>query len=204
MSVGDEIAVKKRTQIWTFYPIARRNRAMHNLFDILNLPTAFELSPKDLEQRYFAAQRQWHPDRFIGRPEEERAGAAQRSMLINDAYDTLKNPLHRARHLLELHGVFVDEESHAAVPPTLLMAMMELRERIHDAAADGMALRALTEEIKQQAADCRAALASAFRAVDYAAAGQEVLRLSYLGKAAEEAHMLLFRLRATQGDAHAH
>lgn len=175
---------------------------MQSFFDILNLPARFELNLKTLEQHYFAAQRQWHPDRFVGKTSEIREEAARKSMLINDAYDTLKNPLERAKHLLELQGTFIDDETNP--PPALLMEIMELRERITEAQHDGRVLLAMVEEVKQLAGDCSSALTAAFNAGDYTQAEAETLRLAYLGKAMEEAHMLLYRVKAKQAQEHSH
>lgn len=171
---------------------------MQNLFEILGLPLAFPLNLKTLETAYFDAQRQWHPDRFIGKPDEARAEAAQRSMRINDAYDTLKNPLERAKHLLEVQGIFIDDET--TPPPALLMEIMELREAISDAAEDGRALMACVEDLKKHMAECTADLEAAFAAADYKTAEAETLRLGYLGKAMEDAHMLLYRFKAAHAE----
>jgi len=78
--------------------------------------------------------------------------------------------------------------------------MMELRERVMDAGADGAALAGMVSEIKALAAANEKALAEAFAAGDFARAANETIRLQYLGKAMEEAHMLIYRLKA----AHAH
>lgn len=173
---------------------------MQNLFETLDLPVAFELNLKTLEKQYFAAQRQWHPDRFVGKPETERADAAHRSVIINDAYDTLKNPLERAKHMLELKGVFIDDETN---PPTdLLMEMMELRERIHEHAEDGRTLLAIIDDIKKLAAVSTQAITDAFATDDIKAAEEEVLRFGYLGKAMEEAHMMLYRVKAQHAASH--
>jgi len=173
---------------------------MQNLFEILGLPVAFALNLKTLERAYFDAQRQWHPDRFVGKPDEERAQAARRSVLINDAYETLKNPLERARHMLELRGVFLDDSTNP--PATLLMDVMELRERMEEAAEEGPALLALIEDIKKQAAICTQAIADAFATDDITAAQEEVLRFGYLGKAMEDAHMMMYRLKAAHAGGH--
>lgn len=174
---------------------------MNSFFTLLDLPARFDLNLKTLEQHYFAAQRQWHPDRFVGQGADMRGEAAAKSVLINDAYDTLKNPLERAKHLLELQGFFIDDETNP--PPALLMEMMELRERIHDASNDGRALLAMVEEIKALATSCHRELSAAFEANNHEAAQAETLRLGYLGKAMEEAHMLLYRVNAEQaGSAH--
>lgn len=171
---------------------------MQSLFEILGIEPSFSLNLKQLEQAYFTAQRVTHPDRFIGKPEMERVAAISRSQLVNDAYETLKDPLRRAEHLLELQDIhaLADEQK---VPNDILMEMMELRERIFDNGDNGAALAALIEEIKALAAANSKTLEAAFAAKDYAAATHETIRLQYLGKAMEEAHMLVYRLKAAHG-----
>jgi molecular chaperone HscB len=171
---------------------------MQSLFEILGLEPSFTLNLKALEQAYFTAQRVTHPDRFIGKPEAERVAAISRSQLVNDAYETLKDPLRRAEHLLELQDIhaLADEQK---VPNDILMEMMELRERIFDSGDNGAALAALVEEIKALAAANSKTLETAFAAKDYATATHETIRLQYLGKAMEEAHMLVYRLKAVHG-----
>ena len=173
---------------------------MQNLFQILDLPVAFELNLKTLEKQYFAAQRQWHPDRFVGKGEDIRGEAAERSVLINDAYETLKNPLERAKHMLELKDIFIDDSTNP--PADLLGEMMELRERIHEHADDGKALLAIVDDIKKLASVCTQAISDAFKTDDITAANEEVLRFGYLGKAMEEAHMMIYRMKAQKAGSH--
>lgn len=174
---------------------------MQNLFEILGLPVVFEMNLKTLERSYFDAQRQWHPDRFVGKGEDMRGEAAERSVLINDAYETLKNPLERAKHMLELKSVFIDDETNP--PQDLLMEMMELRERIHEHADDGKVMFTIIEDIKKLAAVSTQAITDAFNTDDIKAAEEEVLRFGYLGKAMEEAHMMLYRMKSKHaGGAH--
>ena len=45
-------------------------------FARLGLPAALDLEPASLDKAYFALQRQWHPDRFVARPPDERARAS--------------------------------------------------------------------------------------------------------------------------------
>src|SRR5207245_623297 len=59
----------------------------------------------DLEQRYLALSRQFHPDYFYNAPPAERRGALEKSSYLNDAYRTLKNPIARVEYLLKLEGV---------------------------------------------------------------------------------------------------
>ncbi len=169
---------------------------MQSYFDILGLPASFALDDKALEQAYFSAQRTTHPDRTIGKPEAERIAAFHLSQLVNEAYEALKNPLTRAEHLLALQGIIVNGEESKDVPPALLMEMMDLRERLEEASTQGAVLAGVISEIKQQAADSQQTLARLFEMKDYITAAQEVTRFAYLGKAMEEAHMLVYRLKA--------
>ncbi len=168
---------------------------MQNLFEILGLVPAFRVDLKALETAYFTAQRACHPDRFVGKGEAERLAAISSSQLVNDAYETLKNPLTRAEHLLDMQGISALSDD-AEVPPALLMEMMELRERIMEAAQDGRALANIVAEIRTLATANETAIADAFEHSDFTKAAAETQRLQYLGKAMEEAHMLIYRLKA--------
>ena len=171
---------------------------MRNYFELLGFAPSYRLNQAVLEKAYFAAQRATHPDRFIGKGEAERVAAISRSQRVNDAYDTLKNPLTRAEHLLEIQGIAALADD-AVVPPIILAEMMELRERIFDHGDNGAALAGLVNEMKALAAANEKALDAAFDAADYARATDETIRLQYLGKAMEEAHMLIYRLKAAHG-----
>src|SRR5262245_59911993 len=59
----------------------------------------------DLEQRYRALSRQFHPDYFYNAPAAERRAALEKSSYLNDAYRTLKNPIARVEYLLKLEGL---------------------------------------------------------------------------------------------------
>lgn len=171
---------------------------MSNYFELLGLTPSFTLNLKALEQAYFTAQRATHPDRFVGKGEAERVAAISRSQLVNDAYDTLKNPLTRAEHLLEMQSIHALADD-AVVPPAILAEMMELRERIFDNGDNGAVLAGVVSEIKALAAANEKELALAFDVADYKRATYETIRLQYLGKAMEEAHMLIYRLKAAHG-----
>ena len=103
-------------------------------FARLGLPAALELEPASLDRAYFALQRQWHPDRFVARPPDERARASSEAAALNDAYRTLKDPLSRAVYLAELRGVELPGDGKTIDDPDLLMEAMEAREALHEAA----------------------------------------------------------------------
>lgn len=103
-----------------------------NAFDILGLPVAFEIDPVLLQKRMIQLAAANHPDRYTD--PLDQADAAQRAAVINEAHRTLRDPLQRAQLLLALlSGSAARDEK--ALPPDLLMQMMEVREELEDAIA---------------------------------------------------------------------
>jgi molecular chaperone HscB len=155
-------------------------------FARLGLPAALDLEPAALDRAYFTAQRQWHPDRFVGRPPEERAKASTEAAGLNDAYRTLKDPLSRAVYLAGLNGVELPGDGKTIDDPDLLMEAMEAREALHEAATPE-AVDALATQVRQDMQQVLEGLGSLFLRQDKAAIRKALLRLRYLDKFAEEA-----------------
>jgi molecular chaperone HscB len=155
-------------------------------FARLGLPAALELDGVALDRAYFTAQRQWHPDRFVGRPPEERAKASTEAAGLNDAYRTLKDPLSRAVYLARLKGVELPGDGKTIDDPDLLMEAMEAREALHEAATPE-AVDALAAQARQDMQQALAGLGTLFLRHDKAAIRKALLRLRYLDKFAEEA-----------------
>ncbi|OIQ79492.1 hypothetical protein GALL_387700 [mine drainage metagenome] len=167
-------------------------------FTRLGLPRGFALAAADLDRQYFGFQRRLHPDRFATRSPKERALSQQQATALNDAYETLKDPLRRAAYLLRLAGRVVDVEQAGTVDdPALLMEAMEMREALAEA-AEPEAVAALQAKAERDVAACVADLAAAFAADDLDGAGRLTTRLKYLGKLADEAKAR--RMRLTRHD----
>lgn len=149
-----------------------------NYFELMKIPVSFDVDLQQLESAYFAAQRQYHPDRFISKSPEERAKAAQISANLNDAFNTLKHPLKRAKHLLALEGITVLDEANSAKPnQALLVEIMELQEAISEGQKPDIA--ALIHQ-------CEKNLSAAFEQRNFDAAKHSTIRLSYLTKLSHE------------------
>lgn len=154
-------------------------------FALFGLPIAYDLSPSTIESAYFAAQRQYHPDRFIGKPDSERMAALQKSADINQAYETLKNPLKRAQYLLHLKGITVGTEHDSVKPsPALLMETMELREKIAEAPREK--LNELDDSLNKMMQRSQKILANNYMYAQWNEMAQETLRLGYIMKAQGE------------------
>jgi molecular chaperone HscB len=155
-------------------------------FARLGLPAALELDGAALDRAYFAAQRQWHPDRFVGKPPEDRARASTEAAGLNDAYRTLKDPLSRAVYLAGLEGIELPGDGKTIDDPDLLMEAMESREELHEAGTTE-AVEALAVRSRDEMNKALAGLGTLFLRHDKAAIRKTLLRLRYLDKFAEEA-----------------
>ncbi|MBS1209370.1 MAG: hscB [Proteobacteria bacterium] len=120
---------------------------MHEYFSLFGLPERFAIDPAQLDVAYRHVQAQVHPDRFVNHSEAERRVAMQWATLANEAFRTLKNPLARARYLLERRGVEVDAERNTGMSNAFLMQQMEWREAVEEAADDAEALKRLERDL---------------------------------------------------------
>jgi len=100
-------------------------------FVLFDLPVCFDIDHKILAERYRQLQRTVHPDRFVNAADSERRLSVQMAARVNEGFQILKDPLARARYLLELQGIELDDMN-TAFDGAFLMEQMELRERLGD------------------------------------------------------------------------
>jgi len=106
-------------------------------FALFGIKPVFRLDLSDLDSRYRDIQAQVHPDRFAHAGEAERRLSMQWATHANEAYQTLKKPLERAKYLLHLAGHDIQAESNTAMPADFLIEQMEWREAVMDARNGG-------------------------------------------------------------------
>lgn len=114
-------------------------------FRVLGVPRSFAVDLEDLERRYKETTKILHPDRFARADSQARRASLERSVQLNEAWRTLRDPVRRAEYLLSLHGVDMGErmggspqepsrgQATLPVPQVLLMEVMELREALAEA-----------------------------------------------------------------------
>ena len=95
-------------------------------YEFLGLEPKLALDRTALRKRFYALSRQWHPDRFSGRPPAEQQLALDNTALLNDALRTLRDPVLRAEYVLKLHGFEIGEQRSSDVPVELLEEVFEL------------------------------------------------------------------------------
>ena len=127
-----------------------------------------------------------HPDRFAHAGDAERRASLQWTTRVNEAYRTLKDPVQRGKHLLELHGIDVAFETNTAMPPEFLMQQMELREAL-DEAKDAARLDSLRSRLQQERSSLEKAIAQAIDAEkDYRGAADLSRKLQFLHRLDDE------------------
>jgi molecular chaperone HscB len=104
-----------------------------NFFSLFELPLSSQVDTNLLEQKYKQLQSQLHPDRHINSGNGNKLAIVQQASLLNDAYATLKSPLRRAEHLLQLKGIDTSVYMQADLDKDFLLAQLKLREELEEA-----------------------------------------------------------------------
>lgn len=121
-------------------------------FTLFNLPRCYALDKSELERLYHEVQARVHPDKHAHLGESDRRLAMQWATRVNEAYQTLRQPLSRAQYLLHLAGVDVAKER--GMPAEFLMQQMEWREAVAEMGEAGAVdeLEHLHGRLKQEMA----------------------------------------------------
>ena len=123
-----------------------------DFFALFGLPQKFTLDETVLAAKIRELQSAAHPDRFVGGGAAQIRIAAQMSARVNEAAQTLRNPLSRAAYLLSLRGAAAFDETNTAMPPAFLMRQLEWREAAEEAREnnDQSALESLRAEAENE------------------------------------------------------
>jgi molecular chaperone HscB len=162
---------------------------LQNHFELFGLAPAYALETEALERSYREIQSQVHPDRFAAAGDAERRASLQWTTRVNEAYRTLKDPVQRAKHLLDLQGVDVAFETNTQMPTDFLLQQLELREELDRAKAKREP--SLLDDLKGRLLQDRQALQALIQShldtrKDYAGAAELVRKLMFLDKLDEE------------------
>jgi molecular chaperone HscB len=137
-----------------------------NYFDFFGLPHKLNLDSKDLESRFYALSKQWHPDRFARGSAEQRLISEDATATLNDGYRTLREPVARAEYVLKEHGFDTAEQKSSTVPPELLEEVFELNMALEEAETSGPQLEEARQKFVTMREDIDRELFEQFAAYD--------------------------------------
>jgi molecular chaperone HscB len=171
-------------------------------FAVLGAQPRFEVDEAALERRYRELSRQVHPDRFARADARARRASLARSVQLNQAWKTLRDPVKRAEYLLSLQGIEVGGEEgtkrpaagggqeRVPVPQDLLLEVLELREALLEArgAKDDAQVAALAADVRGRKAKALAAVGAALGAEPpgLEVAARELVAVRYLDRFLDE------------------
>jgi molecular chaperone HscB len=158
-------------------------------FELFGLEPAYAVDGAALEQAYRDLQALIHPDRYASAGDAERRASMQMTTRVNEAYRTLRDPVQRAKHLLELQGVDVAFETNTQMPTDFLLQQLEMREELEGAMAkkDGAFLDSLKAKLDLQKRKLEASIGESIDArKDFEGAKEQVRKLMFLQKIEEE------------------
>lgn len=129
-------------------------------FELFGLPVAFKVDKNGLAKRYFALQKQYHPDYYSGATRQEQEAALEQSSMVNKAFKVLQDPDATMQYVLQLKGLLAEDEKYT-LPQDFLMEMMELNEAIMEAKMEGTG----TADIETRIADLQTQLYAPVQAI---------------------------------------
>ena len=160
-----------------------------NYFEIFSVPVSTAPDINQLKEKNRELQQQVHPDRFANSSDAEKREAMQKTSLINEAFNVLKNPVSRLQYMLTLKNIDMNGETDTAMDGLFLMEQMALREAIADVRnqQDPLdVLDAMAAKLKTDAANLMTEFDSAFTNDDLENARQIVRKLQFIHKAQKE------------------
>ena len=169
-----------------------------NHFAAFDLPPTFAVDITSLSARYRDLQAAVHPDRFVNATDADKRVAMSRTVDVNEAYSTLKDPVRRAMHLLSLVGVDGLDEKNTTMPADFLMEQIDWREALADARLkeDDDRLEAMSGELATTLTSLGDTFDAAYRGEHFAVATTLARKMRFMQKLAEEVDSALAELDA--------
>ncbi len=157
------------------------------------MPQQFTLDDEVLSERYRQLQKLTHPDKYADASAQEQRLAVQYSAFVNQAFNTLKQPLSRAQYLLELAGWDAKRVAAQKVAGDFLMEQMELREKlasVHDLVEPEVVIEHLLTEVSSDWQQHATELSQAMDSGEWDDAASAVVKMQYLDKLRAETEAL--------------
>lgn len=163
------------------------NLSRKNYFQRFDLEASFNLDIEHLEIKYLQLQQQFHPDKLVNKSKEQQIELEHNSLLINEAYKTLQDPLSRAIYLLNITANININDDNCPVKPdqNTLIENLKLRELIFTT-SDQEKLKEIKKTCKKEIKIILNKAQNFFEQKDYQNCALELIKAKYLDKAIQE------------------
>lgn len=160
-----------------------------NYFELFGLPVSFDVDKKQLHAAQLQLQSEFHPDRFVNADEQEKRLAVQQASYINEAYETLKHPVKRARYMLQTSGLELNDDNETTSDTAFLMEQIELREEMDQCKSCQDPLRCcdhITGKLDQRSKEYASQFVKLFEQGDMEQARQVTRKMQFVDRIVEQ------------------
>ncbi|MBB6056069.1 co-chaperone HscB [Tolumonas osonensis] len=163
-----------------------------NYFELFRIPVSLNVDTAALAVRYRDLQKQYHPDNVAAQSDAIKLESMQKTVEINSAYNTLKNPLSCAEYLLLLQGIDLRHEQHTVKDTAFLMEQLEWREELDDLQKkpDETAISRFQSRVKQHYQRYFQSLEQQLADEQYTEAADTLRKLKFVQKMKDELNKL--------------
>jgi molecular chaperone HscB len=168
-----------------------------NYFELFGLNPNFELDSENLHTQQRRLQATYHPDRYVNGSEREKRLSIQIASWVNQAYETLRDPVRRAKYLLELSGITMEDDSETTSDTEFLMEQIDLREEIESCRGSEDSLDCcdrVATKLTQRATDLSQEFISCFNAGDLESARLSSRKMQFIQRIQHQLSDLQFEL----------
>ncbi|RIA96340.1 hypothetical protein C1645_707999 [Glomus cerebriforme] len=142
------------------------------------LQPTYDIDSGQLRKNFLLLQQRVHPDSYSTKEDRQEYNyASQQSSLINKAYQVLRDPLSRAKYMLQLNNVSISE-SESLQDQELLMEVLDVREQLEGATNENN-VKAIKNESEGRINNISAKLSQAFNSNDFDKAKDLTVKLQY-------------------------
>lgn len=170
-------------------PVMFTNILSLNFFELFETPVSFDVDLNDLQHKYMSLQQAVHPDKFANAGDQEKRLSMQQTSHINEAYQTLKEPVARAVYLLKLKGMEINLENETTMDAAFLMEQMEVREKLaeirdHDNPLD--LLDTMAKQVNNKIKMMTGEFTAYYERDEFDTARETIRKLQFMQKAKKE------------------
>ena len=158
-------------------------------FEIFDVPVSFDCDINTIQQRYRELQKAVHPDKFVNASDQEKRISMQHTSQINEAFNTLKNPVERALYLLKLKGLDINFDNETTMDAGFLMEQLELRESLASVGNDTESLDrldAMSADVKEKLSLLMEEFSVLYESDEKEQAREKIRKMQFLQKAKKE------------------